>query len=372
MAAQASRTPRRPRRPAPVGGLRYASDRESGIRRLRAGKGFSYVDASGKPVRNRETLERIRHLAIPPAWTDVWICPDDRGHLQATGRDARGRKQYRYHERWREKRDAHKFEHMIEFGHALPDIRARVKRDLDQPGLPRTKVLAAIVALMELTCMRVGNERYAEENDSFGITTLRNRHVKVRGSRIEFQFKGKGGKFHRIALDDDPKLARIVRRCRELPGQELFQYLDEESGATQSVGSADVNGYLQEITGRDVTAKDFRTWNGTVYVANMLRAFEGTVGITHVSAAVREAARRLGNTPAICRKSYVHPKVLDPATWAEPRTTAKRARRGLYADEAALLALLAPVAARKVRAPRRTPRPRVSIRPSSPAPASPP
>ena len=367
MAARARGGARAARRPAPLGGLRYASDREVGIRRLRAGKGFSYVDAAGKPVRERDTLARVRHLAIPPAWTDVWICPDERGHLQATGRDARGRKQYRYHDRWREKRDAHKFEHMIEFGHALPDIRARVKRDLDQPGLPRTKVLAAILALMERTCMRVGNERYAEENDSFGITTLRNRHVKVRGSRIEFQFKGKGGKFHRIALDDDPKLARIVRRCRELPGQELFQYLDEESGETQSVGSADVNEYLKEITGRDVTAKDFRTWNGTVYVANMLRAFEGTVGITHVSAAVREAARRLGNTPAICRKSYVHPKVLDPATWAERAAGTKRARRGLYADEAALLALLAPAVKRAYRTRSLPP----SSRSSTYAPASP-
>jgi DNA topoisomerase-1 len=372
MAAVAPHKPRRARRPAPVGGLRYASDREAGIRRLRAGKGFSYVDAGGKPVRDRETLARIRHLAIPPAWSDVWICPDERGHLQATGRDARGRKQYRYHERWREKRDGQKFEHMIEFGHALPDIRARVKRDLDQPGLPRTKVLAAIVALLERTCIRVGNERYAEDNDSFGLTTLRNRHVKVNGTRIEFQFKGKGGKFHRIALDDDPRLARIVRRCRDLPGQELFQYLDEETGETQSVGSADVNEYLKEITGRDVTAKDFRTWNGTVYVANMLRECEREIGLTHVAAAVREAAQRLGNTPAICRKSYVHPKVLDPATWAERAKAVKRARRGLYADEAALLALLEPARAKKVRPAYRKPRPLPSTRPSSSAPASPP
>jgi len=359
---------RRERAPAPAGGLRHSADSEAGIRRTRAGKGFSYVDAAGRAVRSRETLDRIRRLAIPPAWTDVWICADERGHLQATGRDARGRKQYRYHERFRENREANKFEHMIEFGQSLPDIRARVRRDLGQPGLPRTKVLAAIVALLERTCMRVGNERYAEENDSFGLTTLRNRHVKVKGARIEFQFKGKGGKFHRIALDDDPRLARIVRRCRDLPGQELFQYLDEETGETQCVGSADVNEYLQEITGRDVTAKDFRTWNGTVYVANMLRAFEGTVGITHVSAAVREAASRLGNTPAICRKSYVHPRVLDPETWAGRAKAVKRARRGLYADEAALLALLD---SPKVRRAYRTPRPRAAIRPSSHAPAGP-
>jgi len=243
-----------------------------------------------------------------------------------------------------------------------------VKRDLAQPGLPRTKVLAAIVALLERTCMRVGNERYAEENDSFGLTTLRNRHVKVSGGRIEFQFKGKGGKFHRIAVDDDPKLARIVRKCRDLPGQDLFQYLDEETGETQCVGSADVNEYLKEITGRDVTAKDFRTWNGTVYVANMLRAYEGTVGITHVSAAVREASRRLGNTPAICRKSYVHPRVLDPQTWAERAKAVRRARRGLYADEAALLALLE---SPKVRRAYRRPRLPLASRPSSPASAHP-
>jgi len=359
---------RRNRSPAPAGGLRHSNDREPGIHRTRARKGFSYVDADGHAVRGHAALERIRRLAIPPAWTDVWICRDERGHLQATGRDARGRKQYRYHERFRENREANKFEHMIEFGRSLPDIRARVRRDLAQPGLPRTKVLAAIVALLERTCMRVGNERYAEENDSFGLTTLRNRHVKVKGARIEFQFKGKGGKFHRIALDDDPRLARIVRRCRDLPGQDLFQYLDEETGETQCVGSADVNEYLKEITGRDVTAKDFRTWNGTVYVANMLRAFEGTVGITHVSAAVREAAQRLGNTPAICRKSYVHPRVLDPQTWAERAKAVKRSRRGLYADEAALLALLeSPKVTRAYRRPRLPP----SSRPSSHAPAYP-
>ncbi|HZZ94100.1 MAG TPA: DNA topoisomerase IB [Usitatibacter sp.] len=357
--------PRRERRPVPVGGLRYATDREPGIRRLPARKGFAYENAAGKRVRDPQTLERIKHLAIPPAWTDVWICPDERGHLQATGRDARGRKQYRYHDRWRERRDADKFEHMIEFGRALPDIRARVKRDLAQQGLPRTKVLAALVELLERTCMRVGNERYAEENDSFGLTTLRNRHVKVKGARIEFQFKGKGGKFHRIALDDDPRLARIVRRCRELPGQELFQYLDE-SGETQCVGSDDVNEYLQEITGSGVTAKDFRTWNGTVYVANMLRACEAEVGLTHVAAAVREAARRLGNTPAICRKSYVHPRVLDPKTWAGRAHAVKRARRGLYADEAALLALLEPV-----RTASRRRRPPLPTRPSMSAPAGP-
>jgi DNA topoisomerase-1 len=369
MASIAPRAPRRTRRPAPAGGLRYASDCEAGLRRVRAGKAFSYIDAEGKRVRDRETLDRIRHLAIPPAWTDVWICRDERGHLQATGRDARGRKQYRYHERWREKRDEDKYEHLVEFGNSLPDLRARVKRDLAQPGLPRTKVLAAIVALLERTCMRVGNERYAEENDSFGLTTLRVRHVKVRGARIEFQFKGKGGKFHRIAVDDDPQLARIVRKCRDLPGQDLFQYLDEESGETQSVGSADVNEYLKEVTGADVTAKDFRTWNGTVYVANMLRAYEGTVGITHVSAAVREAARRLGNTPAICRKSYVHPRVLDPQTWAERAQAVKRRRRGLYADEAALLALLESPA--RVRTASRRPRPPASSRASRSAPAGP-
>ncbi|HEX5632935.1 MAG TPA: hypothetical protein VFX50_06885, partial [Gemmatimonadales bacterium] len=254
--------------PAPPGGLRYTQDREPGIARREGRRGFEYVDARGRRIRDAATLERIRRLAIPPAWTGVWICADERGHLQATGRDARGRKQYRYHPRWREMRDAHKFDRMIGFAAALPAVRRRVRLDLAAQGLPRRKVLAALVRLLETTCLRIGNERYAEQNDSFGLTTLRNRHAHVSGPRVEFQFRGKGGKFHRVAVED-PRLARIVRRCRELPGQALFEYLDEE-GAVQAIGSSDVNDYLKEISGAEITAKDFRTWAGTVFVAAQL------------------------------------------------------------------------------------------------------
>jgi DNA topoisomerase-1 len=344
---------RRTRRPAPAGGLRYSRDGEKGYFRRHAGKGFEYVDANGARVRDEATLERIKSLAIPPAWADVWICADERGHLQATGRDARGRKQYRYHPRWRELRDADKFDHLTEFAKALPRIRRAVRADIKLPGLPRRKVLALLVQLLERTSIRIGNERYAEENDSFGLTTMRNRHVKVSGARIEFQFRGKSGKFHRIALDD-PQLASVIRRCRDLPGQELFQYLDE-AGEVQSIGSSDVNDYLKEIAGTDISTKDFRTWAGSVYVASWLRrkiaANERAgdaakrVGITHIAAAVREASQHLGNTPAICRKSYVHPRVLDPQTW-QGVANAERAwrRRGLRADESAFLAIIRPVA----------------------------
>ncbi len=220
------------------GKLRHSNDRERGLRRVNGDKGFAYIDdASGKRVTRDATLQRIRALVIPPAWTDVWICADDRGHLQATGRDARGRKQYRYHPRWRAHREADKFERMVEFARALPAIRHRVRKDLAMPGLPREKVLAAIVQLLERTCIRVGNERYAEENSSYGLTTLRNRHVKVRGDRVQFEFRGKSGKFHRIDIED-PRLARIVRRCRELPGQELFEYVDESNDSNSWSASA--------------------------------------------------------------------------------------------------------------------------------------
>ena len=350
----------RPKRPGPAGGLRYSRDGEAGgFHRRVAGKGFEYVDDEGAKVSDPAALERIKLLVIPPAWTDVWICRDERGHLQATGRDARGRKQYRYHPRWRELRDADKFDHLLEFAAALPSIRRRVREDLKVQGLPRRKVLAAIVQLLERTCIRIGNERYAEENDSFGLTTMRNRHVKVSGDRIEFQFRGKSGKFHRIAVDDDPRLARLVRRCRDLPGQDLFQYLDD-AGEVQSIGSSDVNDYLKEIAGREISTKDFRTWNGSLVVAAILRRRE-TVGITHVAAAVREASKYLGNTPAICRKSYVHPRVLDPRTWENRiERAASRPPRGLRAEEAALLAILRPL-----RPASRTARPRRPSQPSS-------
>jgi DNA topoisomerase-1 len=343
----------RTKRPSPPGGLRYSRDGEKGYRRERAGRGFAYLDGEGRRVEDDATRSRIRSLAIPPAWTDVWICADERGHLQATGRDARGRKQYRYHPRWRELRDADKFDHLVEFARALPRIRREVRADISAPGLARRKVLALVVALLERTCIRMGNERYAEENDSFGLTTMRNRHVKVEGARIEFQFRGKSGKFHRIALDD-PKLARIVRRIRELPGQELFQYLDP-AGEVQSIGSSDVNEYLKEIAGAAVSTKDFRTWAGSVYVASLLRR-RSHVGITHVAAAVREASRQLGNTPAICRKSYVHPRVLDPGTWrGRDARRVSRAPRGLRAEEAAFLEII-----RALRPASRTARPRTT------------
>ena len=340
-----------------MGGLRYSRDGESGLKRETAGHGFHYVDAKGQGVTDEATLERIKRLAIPPAWSDVWICGDERGHLQATGRDAKGRKQYRYHPRWRELRDADKFEHLTQFAAALPRVRRQVRADMAAPGLPRRKVLALLVELLERTCIRIGNERYAEENDSFGLTTMRNRHVRVNGARVEFQFRGKSGKFHRIRVDD-PQLARIVRHCRDLPGQELFQYQDE-AGEVQSVGSSDVNDYLKEIAGCDVTTKDFRTWAGSVYVAGLLRRCE-RVGVTHVAAAVRAASQQLGNTPAICRKSYVHPRVLDPATWQRPTRHAK-APRGLRADEARLLAIITPL-----RAASRTRRLRRPTAPASP------
>ena len=323
-------------------GLRWMCDDRPGIRRRRRGKkSFRYLTPEGKLVRDKATLARIASLAIPPAWRDVWICPSPQGHVQATGRDARGRKQYRYHPRWREKRDETKYDKMLIFGYALPLIRARVADDLRRPGLPRERVLATVVRLLERTCIRVGNERYAEENESFGLTTLRNRHVKVRGHRIEFRFRGKSGKFHRIGIED-PRLARIVRRCRELPGQELFEYVDD-AGEAQRVGSGDVNEYLQEIAGDEFTSKDFRTWAGSVYVAELLRrrGVEGDVRLTDMAAAVREAARLLGNTPAVCRKSYVHPRVLDPATWSDaPALRAGRVPRGLHPAEAALVRLI--------------------------------
>jgi DNA topoisomerase-1 len=331
-------TPQPRKRPAPAGGLRHSRDGEKGFVRAGVPGSFEYLDVAGERVSDAATLERIRLLAIPPAWAHVWICGDERGHLQATGRDARGRKQYRYHARWRETRDADKFDHLFEFAGALPRIRRHSRVDAALPGLPRRKVLAAIVQLLERTCIRVGNERYAEQNDSFGLTTMRNRHVRVKGARMEFQFRGKSGKFHRIAIDD-PQLARTVRRCRDLPGQELFQYLDD-SGAVQSIGSSDVNEYLKEIAGCEISTKDFRTWNGSVFVASLLRRRE-RVGVTHVAAAVREASRRLGNTPAICRKSYVHPRVLDPRTWAHgARRATVRPRRGLRTEEAAFLSIV--------------------------------
>ena len=293
-------------------GLRHSTDRRPGITRRRSGRGFSYRDAEGNVVRDRETLARIRSLAIPPAWTDVWICPYPNGHLQATGRDAKGRKQYRYHPRFRRGRDAAKFERLVAFANALPAIRSRVDEDLARPGLPKERVLAAVVRLLELTLIRVGNEEYARLNRSFGLTTLRDRHADVEGSSIRFRFRGKSGRQHEVGLRDR-RLAAIVRKCRDLPGQELFQYVARD-GEPIDVGSDDVNDYLRSIA-PDVTAKDFRTWAGTVLAFRALRALDrpATDGQAkkNVVAAIRETAELLGNTPAVCRQAYVHPVVVD-------------------------------------------------------------
>jgi len=295
--------------------LRYVNDGTPGITRhpTQEDKVFTYRHPDGKPVRDAATLDRIRKLAVPPAYREVWICPDADGHLQATGKDARGRRQYRYHPRWREVRDEAKFGHMMVFAKVLPEIRRRVDVDLSLPGLPREKVLAAIVRLLETTLMRVGNEEYAQSNKSFGITTLRNRHVRVRGKSITFDFRGKHGITHHVDLTD-PRLARIVDRCQHLPGQDLFQFIDDED-VTHSVGSSDVNRYLQEISGTDITAKDFRTWAGTNLAALALQelaaATEPLPPKKSVLRAVEAVSKLLGNTPAICRKCYIHPAIFD-------------------------------------------------------------
>jgi DNA topoisomerase-1 len=301
-----------PQRSAYVAGLHYVSDAEPGIRRIRAGGGFRYVDPRGRPIRDAGVLQRIKALVIPPAWTDVWICPSATGHLQATGRDARARKQHRYHPRWREVRDEVKYGRMIAFAHALPRIRARTDRHMKQPGLPRTKVLAAVVRLLETTLIRIGNEEYAQANNSFGLTTMQDNHARVQGNSICFSFRGKGGVWHTIDLNDR-RLARIVRQCRDIPGQELFQY--EEDGQRRTISSTDVNAYLREIAGEAFTAKDFRTWAGTVLAAQALQEFESfdteAQAKRNLVRAIERVAKMLGNTKAVCRKCYIHPAVLD-------------------------------------------------------------
>jgi DNA topoisomerase-1 len=302
-----------PEQSAKLAHLRYVNDHDPGIRRLRAGKGFRYVGPDGKAIRDRETVRRIRALAIPPAWTDVWVCPSPDGHIQATGKDARGRKQYRYHPRWREVRDEAKYGRTIAFGLALPALRRRLKRNLALPGLPRDKVLAAVVRLLETTLIRVGNEEYVRENRSYGLTTMRDRHVEIQGGTIHFEFRGKAGIRHAIDLEDR-RLARIVQRCQDVPGQELFQYLDEK-GDRHAIDSADVNEYLRRVTGQEFTAKDFRTWAGTVLAARALQEFQAfdskAQAKRNVVAAIERVAKRLGNTKAICRKCYVHPAVIE-------------------------------------------------------------
>lgn len=331
-------------------GLTFSSDTMPGIRRRRAGRGFAYVDARGRSLRDAAVIRRIRALAIPPAWTDVWIAPDPTGHIQATGRDAKGRKQYRYHPEYRAARDAAKYEHLMAFAEALPSIRRRVSQDLARRGLPREKVLAAVVHLLENTLIRVGNAAYARDNRSYGLTTLRDRHVAVEGGEIRFSFKGKSGKTWRLKLKDR-RIAKVVKACQDLPGQHLFQYLDE-TGERQAVTSDDVNRYLRETTGRDVTAKDFRTWAGTVLAAMTLDEYARVDGHVlskkNVKAAIEQVAARLGNTPTICRKCYVHPEVtasyLEGALAMEvTREIEEELRDGLdalSAEEVAVMGLL--------------------------------
>ncbi len=300
-------------RSARAAGLHYVSDDRPGLTRKRRGKGFAYYGPDGRRVTDEDTLARIRRLAIPPAYTDVWICLDPRGHVQATARDARGRKQYRYHPHWREVRDTVKYDRMLAFADVLPRIRERCDRDLERPGLPREKVLATVVQLLEQTRIRVGNEEYVKQNRSFGLTTLRNQHVRVQGPEVRFAFRGKSGKRHEVRVRDR-RLARVVRRCLDIPGQELFQYVDHE-GSTHTIDSGDVNAYIQEVAGDAFTAKDFRTWAGTVLAASELRRCPPCrtkrEGKRQLVRAIEEVSARLGNTPSVCRKSYVHPAVLE-------------------------------------------------------------
>ncbi|WP_311276522.1 DNA topoisomerase IB [Methylobacterium sp. WCS2018Hpa-22] len=302
-----------PRDAAIEAGLTYVDADRPGLTRRRSGTGFSYRDAKGKPVRDPKILKRIRSLAVPPAYTDVWICPRADGHIQATGRDAKGRKQYRYHPDFRQARDSTKFEHIMAFADALPAIRARVDEDMGRRGLSREKVLATIVHLLEATLIRVGNDDYARTNKSYGLTTLRDPHVTVAGAELTFRFKGKSGKMWNLSVKDR-RVARIVKSCQDLPGQELFQYIDD-AGETRDVTSADVNAYLREITGQEITAKDFRTWAGTVLAALALQEFEAfdseAKAKKNLRAAIESVSARLGNTPTICRKCYIHPEILD-------------------------------------------------------------
>jgi len=326
--------PTQPEEAARFAGLRYVSAREPGIERKKTANGFRYLTSSGKAVRDAATLKRIRALAIPPAWTGVWICAHADCHLQATGYDARGRKQYRYHERWREVRDETKYGRLAAFGRALPRIRRRVSHDLALTGLPREKALAAIVRLLETTFIRIGNEEYARENASFGLTTLRERQVRVEGAKLRFRFRGKSGVPHEVTLDDR-RIARIVRRMQDLPGEELFQYLDEQE-VPRAIGSSDVNAYLKSIAGAEFTSKDFRTWAGTLLCLRALRRLpapeSAAAGRRDVARAIESVARELRNTKAVCRKCYIHPAVV--------QSFLERRLKPGGAAEAALVSLL--------------------------------
>jgi len=331
-------------------GLLYVNDGKPGITRRKAGKGFAYKLPNGEPVTDAKTLDRIRKLAIPPAYTDVWICPSARGHIQATGRDAKGRKQYRYHETFRSVRDSTKYEHMLEFAAALPTIREQVDADMARKGLPREKVLATVVRLLETTMIRVGNEDYAKANKSYGLTTLLDRHVAVVGAELRFRFKGKSGKQWQLSLQDR-RVAKIVKASQDLPGQHLFQYVDD-SGEQHEVTSGDINAYLKDISGKDITAKDFRTWTGTVLAAMALAEYETVdseaAAKRNVRSAIEAVASRLGNTPTVCRKCYIHPEILDSylgeALILETQAEVEQALRddvtALKPEEAVVLAFL--------------------------------
>ena len=339
-----------PRDAADSVGLRYVTDDRPGISRRKSGTGFTYRKPDGTKLADKDVLKRIRSLVIPPAWTDVWICARADGHIQATGRDAKGRKQYRYHPRFREIRESTKYDHVIAFAHVLPIIRAKVRADMALRGLPRAKVLATVVHLLETTLIRVGNDDYAKENKSYGLTTLQNRHVEVEGSEVRFRFTGKSGKQWSLKVKDR-RVAKIIKACQELPGQELLQYIDED-GTYQDVTSNDVNAYLKEITAEEITAKDFRTWAGTLLAALALKEVEtfdsAAQAKRNLRAAIERVSARLGNTPTICRKCYIHPEVMNSyldgslvaAIQAEVETTLRDDLAGLEPEEAAVLAML--------------------------------
>ncbi|MDB5984230.1 MAG: topoisomerase [Pseudomonas sp.] len=322
--------------------LHYVDDTQPGLsRKVLRGK-FAYFDTQGRRIRDQAEIDRINALVIPPAYTDVWICTDPRGHLQATGRDARGRKQYRYHPRWREIRDENKYSRMIEFGLALPKVRKQLEAQLAAPGMGRDKVMATVVSLLDATLIRIGNSQYARDNRSYGLTTLRNKHVEVKGSAILFQFRGKSGVEHQVSIKDR-RLARIVKRCMELPGQNLFQYLDDQ-GERHTVSSSDINAYLQDLTGADFTAKDYRTWAGSALALATLRKLDWEPEADakkHIVDMVKAVARQLGNTPAVCRRCYIHPAVLEGFLLGELATLPRmRQRKGLRMEEVALATFL--------------------------------
>jgi DNA topoisomerase-1 len=334
---------------AKAASLRYVTDDKPGISRLRRGAAFQYIDPSGKVIRDPEELQRIKSLAIPPAWREVWICRIRNGHLQATGRDAKGRKQHRYHPRWREVRDENKYGRILAFAKALPLIRQRVDSDLRLPGFPRDKVLATVVRLLETSHIRVGNEEYARQNRSFGLATLRNRHVNVCGSTIRFEFRGKSGVEHALNINDR-RLAKIIKRCQDLPGYELFQYIDDD-GERRTIDSSDVNDYIREIAGEEFSTKDFRTWAGTVLAARALQEFQTAASESeskrNIVQAIESVAKKLGNTKTVCRKCYIHPAVIQSYTDGSLlRALRRRIKKeinnshGLEPEEAAVLKLL--------------------------------